>query len=211
VLGLDAKMLAARCSACGGRGSRRSIWGSSRTSTCRARPAAGRVPRRGLGRAPATGVALPDAFGKTIDEIAALLGDYLDDEPGLARKLQAIQEVGLGYLVLRQPGYALSGGEAQRLKIAEELCRPTRSETLYILDEPTVGQHLEDVARLIGVLHRLVEAGNTVLWWNTIRCCCRPATGSWSLAPAAVLMVVVSWPRARRRRWRREHADGAVL
>jgi excinuclease ABC subunit A len=65
--------------------------------------------------------------------------------------------------VLRQPGYALSGGEAQRLKIAKELCRRSPSETLYILDEPTVGQHLEDVARLIGVLHRLVDDGHTVL------------------------------------------------
>jgi excinuclease ABC subunit A len=65
--------------------------------------------------------------------------------------------------MLRQPGYALSGGEAQRLKIAAELCRRTNGGTLYILDEPTVGQHLEDVARLCGVLHRLVEAGHTVL------------------------------------------------
>jgi excinuclease ABC subunit A len=65
--------------------------------------------------------------------------------------------------VLRQPGYALSGGEAQRLKVCRELCRPTARETLYILDEPTVGQHLEDVARLVGVLFRLVDAGHTVL------------------------------------------------
>jgi excinuclease ABC subunit A len=64
---------------------------------------------------------------------------------------------------MRQPGYALSGGEVQRLKIADELCRPVAAETLYILDEPTVGQHLEDVARLTAVLHRLVEAGHTVL------------------------------------------------
>jgi excinuclease ABC subunit A len=68
---------------------------------------------------------------------------------------------------MRQPGYALSGGEAQRLKIANELCHKAprngrRADTLYILDEPTVGQHLEDVARLNGVLRRLVNAGNTV-------------------------------------------------
>ncbi len=112
----------------------------------------------------------------TIDEVYALLGN--GDK--LARPLVAAREVGLGYLVLRQPGYALSGGEAQRLKIVKELCRVSppdalyppdvprnvglyRQGTLYILDEPTVGQHLEDVARLTGVLYRLVDEGHTVL------------------------------------------------
>jgi energy-coupling factor transporter ATP-binding protein EcfA2 len=71
--------------------------------------------------------------------------------------------VGLGYLVLRQPGYALSGGEAQRLKIAAELAHRTPSGTLYILDEPTVGQHMQDVGSLVGVLHALVEQGGSAL------------------------------------------------
>jgi len=77
--------------------------------------------------------------------------------------LNTVREVGLGYLVMRQPGYTLSSGEAQRLKIAGELCRKTAQETLYILDEPTVGQSLEDVRQLIEVLHRLVEDGHTVV------------------------------------------------
>jgi excinuclease ABC subunit A len=105
------------------------------------------------------GFALPELFSLTIDQVHALW----DDEEKLARPLVAARDVGLGYLVLRQPGYALSGGEAQRLKIAKELCRTAPTETLYILDEPSVGQHLEDVARLVGVLHRLVDAGHTVL------------------------------------------------
>jgi excinuclease ABC subunit A len=117
------------------------------------------------------GVALPEAFGLTIDEVLILFGS----EERLRRPLQAACDVGLGYLVLRQPGYALSGGEAQRLKIASELCRVPRKpskimdqqssirNTLYILDEPSIGQHLEDVARLTGVLHRLVDQGGSVI------------------------------------------------
>jgi excinuclease ABC subunit A len=105
------------------------------------------------------GVALPDAFSLSIDEAYRLFGA----DERLGRPLQAAREVGLGYLVLRQPGYALSGGEAQRLKIAAELARRRLPDQLYILDEPTVGQHLDDVARLAGVLRRLVADGASVL------------------------------------------------
>jgi excinuclease ABC subunit A len=103
---------------------------------------------------------LPEVLGLTLDDTADLYGGL---DPRLDRPLQVAREVGLGYLVLRQPGQALSGGEAQRLKIAEELCRKTPAGSLYILDEPTVGQHLEDVSRLAGVLRRLVDAGGSVL------------------------------------------------
>ena len=105
------------------------------------------------------GYSLPELGALTIDEIYDLFGD---DEK-LKGPLKAAKDVGLGYLALRQPGRALSGGEAQRLKIAGELSRKTSEETLYILDEPTVGQHMEDLARLIDVLHRLVDADHTVV------------------------------------------------
>ena len=87
----------------------------------------------------------------------------LENFPGIANKLRTLQDVGLGYLRLGQPATTLSGGEAQRLKIAAELSTRPASDMLYILDEPTTGLHLDDVKRLLGVLNRLVDAGNTVL------------------------------------------------
>ncbi len=104
------------------------------------------------------GLALPEVYGLTLEEVYSLFGE----DERLKLPLQVALEVGLGYLVLRQPGYALSGGEAQRLKIAQELAGagPSRRKNgggaLYLLDEPTVGLHLEDVRRLSGVLERLV-------------------------------------------------------
>ena len=95
----------------------------------------------------------------TVDDAYTVLGDNVS----VARSLDLMRQVGLGYLVLRQPTFTLSGGEAQRLKIAKELSRKANRGTLYILDEPTVGQHLEDVRRLVAVLDQLVDAGNSVI------------------------------------------------
>src|SRR3990170_79507 len=95
----------------------------------------------------------------TVDEAV----DFFAAHPVLARRLRLLQEVGLGYLRLGQPATTLSGGEAQRLKIAAELGTRRTADHLFILDEPTTGLHLDDVKKLLGVLNRLVDAGNTVL------------------------------------------------
>jgi excinuclease ABC subunit A len=96
---------------------------------------------------------------QTVDEAVDFFAPY----PVLQRRLKVLQEVGLGYLRLGQPATTLSGGEAQRLKIAAELSTRLTTDHLYILDEPTTGLHLDDVRRLLLVLNRLVDAGNTVL------------------------------------------------
>jgi len=83
--------------------------------------------------------------------------------PAIREKLRMLQEVGLGYIHIGQPATTLSGGEAQRVKLAKELSRRATGRTLYILDEPTTGLHFEDVRKLLQVLHRLVEHGNTVV------------------------------------------------
>jgi excinuclease ABC subunit A len=88
---------------------------------------------------------------------------FFEAIPRIRRKLQTLADVGLGYIKLGQPATTLSGGEAQRVKLATELSRRDTGQTVYILDEPTVGLHFADVERLLGVLHRLVDAGNTIL------------------------------------------------
>jgi excinuclease ABC subunit A len=99
------------------------------------------------------------ALGMTVDEAV----DFFGAQSTLARRLRVLGDVGLGYLRLGQPATTLSGGEAQRLKIAAELGGRAGGDMLYILDEPTTGLHLDDVKRLLGVLNRLVDAGSTVL------------------------------------------------
>ena len=105
--------------------------------------------------------------GKNIAEVLALTVDSaaeaLADIPSSARSLATLREVGLGYLRLGQPATELSGGEAQRIKLATELQRPRRGHTLYLLDEPTTGLHPADVQLLMHQLNRLVDAGNTVV------------------------------------------------
>ncbi|MCL1906221.1 MAG: excinuclease ABC subunit UvrA, partial [Clostridiales bacterium] len=95
----------------------------------------------------------------TVDEAAAFFANL----PRLSRKLQTLQDVGLGYIRLGQSATTLSGGEAQRVKLASELSRRSNGRTLYILDEPTTGLHTSDIHRLLTVLNRLVEAGDTVI------------------------------------------------
>jgi excinuclease ABC subunit A len=105
--------------------------------------------------------------GKNIAEVLDLTvdaaTDFLADLPPVATSLRVLQEVGLGYLRLGQPATELSGGEAQRVKLASELQRARRGHTLYVLDEPTTGLHAADVELLVRQLHRIVDAGNTVV------------------------------------------------
>ncbi|MBO0678786.1 excinuclease ABC subunit UvrA [Mycolicibacterium sp. S2-37] len=105
------------------------------------------------------GRTVADVLAQTVDEAA----DFLRDLPGAARSLVTLRDVGLGYLRLGQPATELSGGEAQRIKLATELQRAKRGHTLYVLDEPTTGLHPADVELLERQLHRLVDAGNTVV------------------------------------------------
>ncbi|GAB2318709.1 excinuclease ABC subunit UvrA [Alkalibacterium sp. s-m-22] len=102
---------------------------------------------------------ISEVLGMTIEEAV----DFFSNIPKIERKLQTIIDVGLGYMTLGQPATTLSGGEAQRMKLASELHKRQNGHNFYILDEPTTGLHADDIARLLEVLDRLVEAGNTVL------------------------------------------------
>jgi excinuclease ABC subunit A len=105
--------------------------------------------------------------GKTISDVLEMTCEsaleFFENIPSISRKLQTLVDVGLGYISLGQPATTLSGGEAQRVKLATELSRRPTGRTLYILDEPTTGLHMEDVNKLLGVLHALVDAGNSMI------------------------------------------------
>jgi len=88
---------------------------------------------------------------------------FFENIPSIARKLDTLVEVGLGYIKLGQPATTFSGGEAQRIKLASELSRRATGKTLYILDEPTTGLHSADVKRLLAILQKLVEGGNSMI------------------------------------------------
>ncbi|MBR0310048.1 MAG: excinuclease ABC subunit UvrA [Paludibacteraceae bacterium] len=105
--------------------------------------------------------------GKTISDILDMTVnqavEFFEAQPYILRKIKSLQDVGLGYIKLGQSSTTLSGGESQRVKLATELARPSTGKTIYILDEPTTGLHFDDVNVLMGVLHKLVDKGNTVI------------------------------------------------
>ena len=102
---------------------------------------------------------IADVLNMTVEEAV----QFFANQPKIARKLQTLLDVGLGYVTLGQSATTLSGGEAQRVKLANELARRSTGKTVYILDEPTTGLHIADVHRLVEVLQKLVDAGNTVI------------------------------------------------
>ena len=102
---------------------------------------------------------IADVLAMTVDEAV----EHFANIPAVYKVLRTLVDVGLGYMQLGQPATTLSGGEAQRVKLAKELCRPATGRTLYVLDEPTTGLHFADIQKLLDVLQRLVEHGNTVV------------------------------------------------
>lgn len=105
------------------------------------------------------GKSISDVLDMTVEEALS----FFDKIPRIKSKIQTLYDVGLGYIKLGQPSTTLSGGEAQRVKLATELSKKATGKTLYILDEPTTGLHIADVHKLVDILQRLVDTGNTII------------------------------------------------
>ena len=134
---------------------------------------------------------IAEVLRMTVDEAR----DFFADEDAVARSLQLLREIGLGYLRLGQPATGLSGGEAQRIKLATELLRSQRGRSLYVLDEPTTGLHASDADRLLVQLQRLVDAGNTVVMIEHDMRVVAQADWVIDVGPGAGVPAAASWRR----------------
>ena len=105
------------------------------------------------------GKSINDVLNMTVNEAV----EFFEPIPKIYKKVKTLKEVGLGYITLGQQATTLSGGEAQRVKLSEELSKRATGNTFYILDEPTTGLHFDDIRQLLGVLNRLVDKGNTIV------------------------------------------------
>jgi len=148
-----------RCETCEGQGLRRIVMNFLPDLFVRCETCNGKRFNRQTLEVRFKGASIGDVLEMRVDESRA----YFDAQPKVLKGLDALQEAGLGYVTLGQSSTTLSGGEAQRVKLAAEVARPATGRTLYVLDEPTTGLHFADVARLLAVLNRLADAGNTVV------------------------------------------------
>ena len=143
--------------------------------------------------------------GKNIYEVLEMTVDealpFFENLPRIYNRLKTLEEVGLGYVKLGQASTTLSGGEAQRVKLATELSKRSTGRTIYILDEPTTGLHSYDVQRLIEVLQKLVDVGNTVVVIEHNLDVIRPPTMSSTWAPRGATAAAPSSAQVRRRKW----------
>ena len=162
---------AGRCEACGGQGRQKLEMSFLADVYVRCPQCRGRRFNRATLAVQFKGKSIADCLDMSISEAV----DFFDAIPKLRVPLQCLDQVGLGYIALGQPSNTFSGGEAQRIKLASELAKPGTGKTLYLLDEPTTGLHMDDVVRLIGVLQDLVEKRNTVIvvehHMSLIGCC----------------------------------------
>jgi excinuclease ABC subunit A len=148
-----------RCEACAGEGVQRIEMQFLADVFVPCEACAGRRYNRETLEVRFRGLSIADVLDLTVEEAVPAFGEA----PAVARQLETLRDVGLGYVRLGQSALTLSGGEAQRVKLARELGRPDTGRTLYVLDEPTTGLHPADVEQLLAVLARLVERGNTVV------------------------------------------------